>query len=96
MASKKVIIGISFIVFIVGGYSFVIYGTNIPELMEKQQQYEESRIISSCDGINDNSDIDCITERAKTIDKDKEVCASNPNSYYPETIEKCKSVLGLD
>lgn len=72
----------------------IVFESNIFELYQKNIEYE-NRPKSACDGTNDKRDIACIMERSKTIDTDKEKCKDvmkNSWKYYPETIDKCKSL----
>ena len=93
------IIGILLLFFILGCIFVIFDGTNIPEQIEKQRQYEKSQVNSACDGIDDYRDISCISEQSHTIDEDKKQCKKvlkNPSSYFREDVEKCKSMMKLN
>jgi len=83
------------------GCIFVIFdGTNIPELMEKQRQYEKQEV-SYCDDGDESRqrDLYCIKRSFSTIDDDKIKCKKvlkDSYSYFREDVEKCKSIMKLD
>ena len=71
--------------------NIIINHSNIPQLIENQNK--EFNKNSNCNGNPNN--LDCIVDRLRTIDEDKENCIkvmAEPHSYFLETVEKCKNL----
>ena len=83
MVSKTIIIVIGFLIFIIGTYLFIIYGTNIPELVENQRQRE-----------NQPSYEEQLETKYSSLESCNDVI-NNPNSYYREIVDRCKQFLPM-
>lgn len=85
MISKKIIAGVLFLAFIIGISLVVVYGSNIPELIKKNQEYENN--------LKEQNKELTLLEQMQTLEVFKEKCKeirADPNSYYPEVVDMCK------
>jgi len=63
----------------------VIFGSNIPEIIKKNQEYEQS--------LKEKNKPLTYQEQIQAIETLKELCLevrSDPNSYMPEMVDKCR------
>lgn len=73
---KKAILGVGiFLFFIIGGYFFIIYGTNIPQVIEKQKELE-----------NQSSYLEQLNSKYATVEDCEDVTANS----LPEIRDRCK------
>jgi len=80
----RIIILVFFIIFVILTLT-VIFGSNIPELITKDLEYEQS--------LKEKSRELTLEEQVNAIQQLKEICddvRSNPNSYMPEMVDKCR------
>ena len=91
MSKKSIVIVIVLIIVFAVILNIIINHSNLPQLMEKSNK--KSIEYDNCKG--GTYDLDCIANRANTIDQDRKNCVkvlAEPTSYYPETVQKCKDL----
>jgi len=85
MISKKKILVIVFLVFIIVISLILIFASNTLELIKNNQKYEK-------DLKEKNREL-TLVEQIQKLEKFKEKCIdirANPNSYYTEFVDACK------